>query len=315
MNPTRIYPALFLFVCLLGSCLESYEEELPSLTSIIVQNQFFNKLEKALLKSQLWLKLSNTNLSEETGGHYTLFGPTDEAFKDFERISGLPIESMDSSSLREILSYHLANGQIDRATLESRHRITSDLGPEMQIVKNGSDLYINGSKILFTDVVTKNGNFHGLDKVLWGFNEEPAALIRMLNEKRPLSDYSFSIMEKAIELSQMNTEIWNECTFFLPTDSAFQTVGIEYPNDLSSWTVQEINRLIGHHLFIGAGRFSSEFTFMETSLSGINTEISLANASVWKVKGRNKTIETRPIVSDIRSGQAVVHIIDRVIVH
>lgn len=84
-------------------------------------------------------------------------------------------------------------------------------------------------------------------------------------------------------------EIWNGCTFMKPTDAAFQKTGIDHPNDLSSWTVQKINRLISHHFFIGVDKFSSEFQIIETSRSGIKTEISMANSNVWTIKGGNKT--------------------------
>lgn len=102
-------------------------------------------------------------------GPFTVFAPTDEAF------SKLPAGTLDKllkpenkNDLVKILTYHVTPGKVVAADVMKLNgkEVTMVSGGKAKIeVKNGS-VYINGAKVIITDIMAKNGVIHVIDTVI-----------------------------------------------------------------------------------------------------------------------------------------------------
>lgn len=102
-------------------------------------------------------------------GPFTVFAPTDEAF------SKLPSGTLDKllkpenkNDLVKILTYHVTPGKVVAADVMKLNgkEVNMVSGGKAKIeVKNGS-VYINGAKVIITDIMAKNGVIHVIDTVI-----------------------------------------------------------------------------------------------------------------------------------------------------
>lgn len=100
------------------------------------------------------------------GSSFTLFAPTDNAFKSFSPLTlNWLIEADNGRRLSEILSYHLVRGPISSKQLERMKSAKTELGQELQIDLFGN-LLINSARLVLCDIEASNGFIHGISKLL-----------------------------------------------------------------------------------------------------------------------------------------------------
>uniref|UniRef100_A0A8C6SM12 Periostin, osteoblast specific factor a n=1 Tax=Neogobius melanostomus TaxID=47308 RepID=A0A8C6SM12_9GOBI len=102
----------------------------------------------------------------EQPGHFTLFAPTNEAFKKLP--SGYLERIMDDKDIiKALVNYHLLNSvQCSEAIMSGTTYETAE-GTSIQIGCDGDSLTVNGIKmVLKKDIVTTNGVIHLIDQVL-----------------------------------------------------------------------------------------------------------------------------------------------------
>ena len=94
-------------------------------------------------------------------GPFTVFAPTDEAF-------GLlgEIDLNDTDALTEILTYHVADGALMAADVVNMTSIETLEGSSLTIEVTDEGAFVNGARIVQTDVVCSNGVVHIIDAVL-----------------------------------------------------------------------------------------------------------------------------------------------------
>lgn len=106
------------------------------------------------------------NLSGQ--GPYTVFAPTDEAFK------ALPKGTVDSllkpenkQKLVKLLGYHVVPGRVTSTQLKSGNVKTVE-GESLKVSVNtgASGVTVNGAKVTQADIPASNGVVHVVDKVL-----------------------------------------------------------------------------------------------------------------------------------------------------
>jgi uncharacterized surface protein with fasciclin (FAS1) repeats len=98
-------------------------------------------------------------------GQRTVFAPTDAAFAklglDADGVRALSVEA-----LTEILLYHVAAGRLSAADVVSSERVEMLNGEAATIRVGGDGAYIDGARIVATDVAADNGLIHVIDAVL-----------------------------------------------------------------------------------------------------------------------------------------------------
>jgi uncharacterized surface protein with fasciclin (FAS1) repeats len=97
-------------------------------------------------------------------GPYTVFAPTDEAFKH------LPAGSLnallkDPKKLKGILEYHVVPGTIAGRDMKASDLKTVEGSPLVVAVDDGK-VTVNGARVVQTDIDASNGVIHVIDAVI-----------------------------------------------------------------------------------------------------------------------------------------------------
>jgi uncharacterized surface protein with fasciclin (FAS1) repeats len=97
-------------------------------------------------------------------GPFTVFAPTDEAFKR------LPFGAYDrllkdSAKLKAVLNYHVVSGHLMARDMKSGDLMTLQ-GSTLAAAVSSSDVRVNGARITQGDLVATNGIVHAVDEVI-----------------------------------------------------------------------------------------------------------------------------------------------------
>jgi uncharacterized surface protein with fasciclin (FAS1) repeats len=106
------------------------------------------------------------NLTETLNGNgpFTVFAPTDEAFK---KLKAADLEALlkDASKLKSILNYHVVAGNLAAKDIKSGDLRTVE-GTMLSADVKGSNVTVNGAKVVQTDIAASNGTIHVIDAVI-----------------------------------------------------------------------------------------------------------------------------------------------------
>lgn len=97
-------------------------------------------------------------------GPYTVFAPTDAAFRKMTRDT-INTLLKDRERLAGILNLHVVRGKIMAKDLKSGHLATLQ-GQNLMLIVGLDGVRINNSKIMKTDIEASNGVIHSIDTVL-----------------------------------------------------------------------------------------------------------------------------------------------------
>jgi uncharacterized surface protein with fasciclin (FAS1) repeats len=97
-------------------------------------------------------------------GPFTVFAPTDEAFKKLP--SGAYDQLLrDSVKLKAVLNYHIVAGYFMTRDVKSGEVMTLQ-GSSLTAAVSSSEVRVNGARITQADLVATNGVVHGIDAVI-----------------------------------------------------------------------------------------------------------------------------------------------------
>lgn len=96
-------------------------------------------------------------------GEYTVFAPVDDAFA---KIDPAVIESLktDSTTLTNILTYHVVEGQIEPSDIAGMH--TTLQGGDVEVTGSGDNWMVNDATVICGGVQTANATVYLIDTVL-----------------------------------------------------------------------------------------------------------------------------------------------------
>src|SRR6202142_719722 len=97
-------------------------------------------------------------------GPFTVFAPTDEAFK---KLSAGALDALlkDTAKLKAVLSYHVVTGHVLARDFKSGDVMTVQGSPLTALV-SGSDVQVNGAHVRQRDITASNGVIHVIDAVI-----------------------------------------------------------------------------------------------------------------------------------------------------
>ena len=100
-------------------------------------------------------------------GPFTVFAPTDDAF------AKLPAGTVDAllkdiPKLSSILTYHVVPGKVEAATVVTLdgQKVKTVNGKEVTIKVTDGVVFVDGAKVVTTDVACDNGVIHIIDSVI-----------------------------------------------------------------------------------------------------------------------------------------------------
>jgi uncharacterized surface protein with fasciclin (FAS1) repeats len=97
-------------------------------------------------------------------GPFTIFAPTDEAFKKLPT-GALDALLKDTAKLKAVLSYHVVPGQVMARDFKSGEVMTVQ-GTALTAVVSSSDARVNGAHVNQRDITASNGVIHDIDAVI-----------------------------------------------------------------------------------------------------------------------------------------------------
>lgn len=104
------------------------------------------------------------NETLKTGGPYTVFAPTNEAFK------AVPAAAMDDlvkhpEKLKAVLSYHVIDGKATAADIKNSNAKTLQ-GANLALAKAGDFVTVESAAVVTPNLMATNGVIHTIDTVL-----------------------------------------------------------------------------------------------------------------------------------------------------
>jgi uncharacterized surface protein with fasciclin (FAS1) repeats len=237
---------------------------------------------------------------------YTLFAPTDEAFAAIglgtkDAISNVPIEK-----LKAILLYHVLGSKVLAAQVPSTYtELTMLNNLKSYIIRNGNNVYINGTPVVSADIAAKNGVVHAIDRVLL----PPAGNIVEVAAANPNFTYLVAAVQTAGLVDALSGA--GPLTVFAPTNQAFIDAGFPTIASIEAAPASALIPILTYHVVAGR-TFSSDLMNgqMLNMLSGGMTTISLTNGA--QIDGANSA-PSNIIQTDVMATNGVIHAINRVL--
>ncbi len=111
------------------------------------------------------LKAAGLDSTLKGAGPFTVFAPTDDAFK---KLPAGAVEGLltDVPGLKNILNYHVVSGKVMASDVVKLQEAKTVQGKNVSIKKSDGMVMINDARVVVTDIETSNGVIHVIDKVL-----------------------------------------------------------------------------------------------------------------------------------------------------
>ena len=111
--------------------------------------------------------LKSAGLSDELqqAGPFTVFAPTDAAFKKVPKKT-LNVLLQDKAKLKAVLLYHVVSGKVTSADVVKLSSAKTLGGKAVRIRVSGGNVFVNSAKVTKPDVMASNGVIHVINRVL-----------------------------------------------------------------------------------------------------------------------------------------------------
>jgi len=101
----------------------------------------------------------------QDAGPYTVFAPTDAAFKKVPKTT-LNALLRNKAKLRAVLLYHVVSGKVTAADVAKLSTAKTLNGKSVRIRMSGTNVFVNSAKVTKADVTASNGVIHVINRVL-----------------------------------------------------------------------------------------------------------------------------------------------------
>jgi len=301
----------------------AFEDELPSITFIVVSNPDFSTLEAAAIAGDLAIPLSTSNPNDPSGD-YTVFAPTNDAFARLG-LNEQTLGVLQKPFLTNTLLYHTSNGNLLSNNISAGGMSTSALGPDRRFITRGNDTYINGSKILATDIDASNGTVHVIDKVMIATGVDIVQSAIALQSSSVFTFPELSFLVEAVIYADLAGALTAspgspDFTVFAPTDQAFKDLGsalgltFNEPSDIRQLPQEVVATVLLNHVLLGDSFTSELDAGAVTPLGGDPLTLgAFTNGTLTVTGAGNGGVEANMVIPDVQTTNGVVHVIDRVL--
>jgi len=136
---------------------------LKDIPTTAIDNGSFTTLVAALTAADLVTTLSGD-------GPFTVFAPDDDAFAALAKVDEKLIPCLllpeNVETLKTILTYHVAAGEVLSTDLSNGQQIPSLQGEDISVDITGTTVMVNDAQVIAADVMATNGVIHVIDGVL-----------------------------------------------------------------------------------------------------------------------------------------------------
>lgn len=313
--------ALTLGLLLMGSCAKKNDVD-PSIANIAVTNPDFQLLEDAAIRGGLAITLGNKN-PDDPSGNFTVFAPNNSAFNRLGIREAADLTALQPDFLNKTLRYHVFSGSLAGSALGPGSSSPSLLGPTRRIiVRADGSKYVNGSKILGTDVKAANGLIHPIDKVMIATGGNVVESAIALQSAKVFVQPELTLLVAAVVKCNLQGLLAQPgpYTVFAPTDQAFRDAGIASVDAINNMTPAQVTALTGilaNHVL--AGNLGNKFTpelpdgSSVTTFGGGALQLGTFSNGTLTVQSKSITTPANMAIPDVQCTNGVVHVIDRVL--
>ncbi|UNY98850.1 fasciclin domain-containing protein [Zhouia spongiae] len=309
---------MFSFLLLITACNDDDDgngEMMTDLTiaEIAASTPEFSALYAALVKAGLAETLDNP-------GTYTVFAPTNTAFKSFLDANGIAsIDDVPGNVLVNLLLNHVLDSEITSSQITTGYINSLATGPDENnlslFLNTSSGVEINGMSAVINgkaDVMASNGVVHVVDAVI----PEPSIV------DHALANDNFSSLVGALtrpSFGSTYTDLLSGTagspfTVFAPTNEAFENLlmalGTNSLDEIDDETLQEV---LNYHVIAGSNVTAGSLTDgqMATTFQGEDIVFDLSEGA--KIEDASDT-EANIIATDVQSNNGIIHAVDKVLI-
>ncbi|HLO37521.1 MAG TPA: fasciclin domain-containing protein [Lacibacter sp.] len=267
----------------------------------------FTYLAVALARTGLTSTLSTLS------SNYTLFAPTDDAFRAAGFNTIQDVVKAPKEVLTPILLYHVLGAKVLAAQVPAGPNAAVETlnGADAYVTSNSNGVFINGNPVIVADVKAANGVIHVIDNILM----PPVGNIVATAVANPNFTY---LVAAVLRASQGSTNVAallsgdGPLTVFAPVNQAFINAGFATIADITAADPNALTPILAYHVVVGRV-FSSDLTnnMSVPMFAGGNTTITLTGGP--KIKGNGNAMAANIIKTDIVTTNGVIHVIDGVL--
>ena len=133
--------------------------ELRDIVQTAVADGRFTTLVSAVQAADLASTLSGP-------GPFTVFAPTDDAFKDLPEGTVATLLQDPKGQLSQILLYHVVPGKLMAGDIVNQTTLMTAQGTPLTVSVQNGTVMVDGAAVIITDIETRNGVIHVINAVM-----------------------------------------------------------------------------------------------------------------------------------------------------
>jgi transforming growth factor-beta-induced protein len=239
-----------------------------------------------------------------SGGNFTVFAPTDEAF------AKLPAGTLDmllkpenKAKLAAILTYHVVPGTVKAADVVKLTNAGTVQGQRVDILAKDGTVTVDGAKVVKTDIACSNGVIHVIDTVILPVDKNIVEVAA--------SNGSFNTLVAAVKAAGLVETLSGKGPFTVlaPTDAAFAKLPAgTLENLLKPENKKALVEILSYHVVPGVAAYSDQVVKMTELPTVLGTMVKVT-VKDGKVMLGNATVA----IVDVETSNGVIHAIDTVL--
>jgi uncharacterized surface protein with fasciclin (FAS1) repeats len=239
-----------------------------------------------------------------SGGNFTVFAPTDEAFAKLPAGTlEMLLKPENKAKLASILTYHVVPGKVMAADVVKLTNAGTVQGPRVDISAKGGTVTVDGAKVVTTDIACSNGVIHVIDSVI------------LPNDKNIVevaaSNGSFNTLVAAVKAAGLVETLSGKGPFTVlaPTDAAFAKLPAgTLENLLKPENKKALVEILTYHVVPGVAAYSDQVVKMSEVPTVLGSPVKVT-VKDGKVMLGNATVA----IADVETSNGVIHAIDTVL--
>lgn len=236
-------------------------------------------------------------------GPLTVFAPTDEAFAKLgdEKIAEL-LKPENKAVLASILTYHVVPGKLMAEKVVKASAMDTLNGQRAEIVVKDGGAFIDGAKIVSTDIKASNGVIHVIDSVILPSSDDIVATA--------VEAGSFNTLAAALQAAGLVEALQGEGPFtvFAPTDEAFAALPAGTVESLlKPENKDKLVAVLTYHVVPGR-------VFSDAAAKGATVDTLQGQSITTKsVDGKVFVNDAQVIKADVDASNGVIHVVSKVL--
>jgi uncharacterized surface protein with fasciclin (FAS1) repeats len=239
-----------------------------------------------------------------SGGTFTVFAPTDEAFA---KLPAGTVEDLlkpeNKAKLASILTYHVVAGKVMAADVVKLTNAGTVQGQRVDIKAQGGKVTVDGANVVATDIACTNGVIHVIDTVI------------LPNDKNIVevaaSNGSFNTLVAAVKAAGLVETLSGKGPFTVlaPTDAAFAKLPAgTLENLLKPENKKALIEILTYHVVPGVAAYSDQVVKMSEVPTVLGSPVKVT-VKDGKVMLGSATVA----IADVETSNGVIHAIDTVL--